>query len=444
MEENNKKIENYLLEKNLNALEQTYNEEHPADIAQELGNLECEDLVKVLKVFDIHKTAEIISYLNQDQWSCIEEHFEPKSLAKIFNVMAHDDRVDFIKTLSPAFQRQVLYSMAKEEREDVKRLSQFSDDSVGSIMTTDYVSLFIGQTVSEAFKVVQTEAIERETVNRLYVINDDRKYLGSVRLTDLVLSKENTPISDIIDSDTPFVPLDTTKEEAAHMISKYDVVALPVVDLDGNLVGIITYDDAMDVIKEEATLAIHKSGTIGRLGGSAQSLSSWILYKKRIVWLIVLVFGNIFSGAGIAFFEDIIENNVALVFFLPLLIDSGGNAGSQSATLMVRSLATGEIFLKDWAKMISKEIFIALGLGVTMALAVSVIGVFRGGPEIALVVSLTMVIVVTVGSLIGMSLPFLLSKFNFDPATASAPLITSIADAAGVIIYFTIATILLL
>lgn len=181
----------------------------------------------------------------------------------------------------------------------------------------------------------------------------------------------------------------------------------------------------------------------GKLNVSLKDASVWLLYRMRVFWLVVLVFGNIFSGAGIAHFEELIESMVTLVFFLPLLVDSGGNAGSQSATLMVRALATGDVRGRDWFSMLGKEISVALLLGLSMALAVSVIGVYRGGIDIALVVSLTMVIIVIVGSVIGMSLPFLFTKFKLDPASASAPLITSICDATGVLIYFNIASMIL-
>ncbi|MFN4271572.1 MAG: magnesium transporter [Aliihoeflea sp.] len=204
----------------------------------------------------------------------------------------------------------------------------------------------------------------------------------------------------------------------ARKIARYDMLALPVVDADGRI----------------------RVGTVSNLATNLSDATVFMLYRARIVWLVLLVFGNIFSGAGIAYFEDTIEAYLALVFFLPLIIDSGGNAGSQSATLMVRALATGDVKLTDWGSMIGREVMVALGLGLTMALAVSVIGVFRGGPEIAMVVSSSMVLIDIVGSVIGMSLPFILSRFNLDPATASAPLVTSIADASGVLIYFFIAT----
>ncbi len=194
----------------------------------------------------------------------------------------------------------------------------------------------------------------------------------------------------------------------------------------------------------EITEDFQRMSPAGDLRTSIKDASVWMLYRSRVVWLVVLVFGNLFSGAGIAYYEDLIADVVALVFFLPLLIDSGGNAGSQSATLVVRALATGQVQLRDWFGMLAKELAVAALLGLSMAAAVSVLGIWRGGPEVALVVSLTMMVVVLVGSVIGMSLPFVLTKLRLDPASASAPLITSIADGVGVVIYFFIASQLLL
>jgi magnesium transporter len=193
-------------------------------------------------------------------------------------------------------------------------------------------------------------------------------------------------------------------------------------------------------LQEEATEDFHRIGTVGKLTESVREASVGLLYRKRVVWLALLVFGNLFSGAGIAYFEETIAAQVALVFFLPLLIGSSGNAGAQSATMMVRALATGDVIISDWGRMIARELLVACGLGLTMAAAVAPIGLARGNPEIALVVALTMVLVVLIGSLIGMSLPFILRRLRLDPATASAPLVTTIADAIGVVIYFAIAT----
>jgi magnesium transporter len=208
------------------------------------------------------------------------------------------------------------------------------------------------------------------------------------------------------------------------------------------MLGIVTFDDVLDVVEEEVTEDFHKMGSVALAKTSLREAAFTTLYRARICWLLILVFMNIFSGAGIAAFEDTLADYLALAFFLPLLIDSGGNAGSQAATLMVRALAIGEVHARDWFKLLTKEISVALALGVTMAIGVSIIASFRA-PEVVAVVAMTMVTIVMVGSLIGMSLPFVLTKFGKDPATASAPLVTSLADISGVLIYFSIANLVL-
>jgi magnesium transporter len=275
------------------------------------------------------------------------------------------------------------------------------------------------------------------------VVDPERRLVGSVRLQELILAWPNVSIADLMERNPRSVLVSDDQEVAAREIARYDVLALPVVDSEGHLVGIVTHDDAMDVVEQEATEDFHKQATVGTIVTSLKDASIGLLYRKRITWLVLLVFGNLLSGAGIAYFEETIAAHVALVFFLPLLIGSGGNAGSQASTLMVRALATGDVGLRDWGRVLGREILVAAALGATMAVAVSAIGFFRGGPEIALVVALSMIMIVMVGSIIGVSLPFLFSRFNMDPAAASAPLVTVMADAVGVMIYFSIATALL-
>jgi magnesium transporter len=240
--------------------------------------------------------------------------------------------------------------------------------------------------------------------------------------------------------DPAAIAADAPHERAVALIAKCDRLARPVVDGAGAMVGIVTADDALDAAEEEATIDFRKHGSVagGALRPSRAPL--WTLYRARVFWLVILVFGNVFSGAAIASFEDMIAANVALVFFLPLLIDSGGNAGSQASTPMARALATGEVALRDDARLIGREALVAAALGLTMALAVSAIGFVRAGPEVALVVAASMVVIVLMGGMVGMSMPFLPSRFGLDPAAASAPLITSIAAAAGVLIHFGLAS----
>ena len=223
-------------------------------------------------------------------------------------------------------------------------------------------------------------------------------------------------------------------------MQRYNLLALPVVDHENRLVGIVTFDDMMDALEDAVTEDIHRMATVGELNTSVVNAKPWMLLKSRLPWLLVLVFVNILSGAGMAFFEDTIQSIVALVFFLPLLIDSAGNAGSQSSALIIRSMAVGDVELEDWAKLLRKELAVAIPLGLLLGLASSLIGIIRADVGVALVVGLSMAVVVLVGSLVGLLLPFLLKKLNLDPAIASGPLVTSIADIMGVMIYFSIAT----
>lgn len=437
------KFKNLVEEQNWDRLKDVVFDEHPADFAVLMELLTIEEAHQVMELMPQDRQSKVLAYFSENRIIEYANFVGDKKFAEILNVMSSDDRADLLQLFEPPFYNDILHAMAKVEREDIKKLLSYDEDSTGSIMTTDYSTLSPEMTVEEALHKLRREAREVETINRTYVIDENRKILGMVKLEHLVLADRDRSIKDIMQEETMAIPLSESPEYAAKQISKYDVVALPVVDESQRLCGIVTYDDAIDILQEEATEDFHHQASIGKISSDILSASWWLLYKKRIGWLVLLVFGNIFSGAGIAYFEDTIETYVALVFFLPLLIDSGGNAGSQSATLMVRALATGEVMLKDWSKMMGREFLIALLLGLTMAVAVSFLGVIRGGTEIAMVVSMTMVLTVLVGSVIGMSLPFILSHFKLDPATASAPLITSIADAAGVMIYFAIATAVL-
>jgi magnesium transporter len=270
------------------------------------------------------------------------------------------------------------------------------------------------------------------------VVDEDWRLLDDIELRRLILADPAARVSDVMDHSFASVSAFADREDAVRVVRRYDLTALPALDSEGVLVGIVTVDDLLDVAIQEATEDFHKVGSVGPLKMSLREATVAFLYQRRIGWLLILVFMNIFSGAGIAAFEQTIEAVVALVFFLPLLIDSGGNAGSQSATLMVRALATGDVRMSDWLRLLGKELRVALLLGVTMAIGAAAISYFRA-PEVLVVVSLTMTLIVVWGSLLGMSLPFLLTRLGRDPATASAPLITSLADISGVLIYFSIA-----
>lgn len=315
----------------------------------------------------------------------------------------------------------------------------FKEETTGSLMKNEFSTVQASQTVDQAISYLRENIKDKTNIHYLYIVDDNNVLKGALSIRELLSATGNQLISTIMVSKVTSFSTALDQEQAAKVFRDTDLVSIPVVNQRKQLVGIVHVEDILDVMQQEATEDFQKMAHISTLEEGFKDASIFTLYHKRIVWLVLLVFMNVFSGAGIAHFEDMIEANIALVFFLPLLVDSGGNAGAQSATLVIRAMATGDVRIKDWFKMFTKEISVAMLLGVTMALAVSVIGVIRGGMDIAIVVSLTMVLIVIVGSLIGMSLPFIFKKLKLDPATASGPLITSIADIVGVLIYFSIA-----
>lgn len=420
---------------------------HPADLADSLNEFSLDDISRVFESLFPQLCAETLGLLDADLQVPVVLRLSDKRLAEIITSMFSDDRVDLLQRLPEERQQAVLRRLAKAEREDIINLGAYKEDTAGAIMTSDYAVLKPELTARQAINKLRLEAPDKETIYHTYVVDEKRRLLGLVSLRDLILANPDKKVDAIMRRDPVRANVNDDQEDVARTMAKYDILALPVTNGNDALVGIITFDDVHDVIEEEASEDFHRMGSIAEgFGPSASELSGfkipdlYYLFLKRVPWLLALVFMNIFSGAGIAYFENTIQAVVALVFFLPLLIGSGGNAGSQAATLMVRALATGEVHVKDWFKLLGREIIIALAIGLCMGLAVSLIGIYRVGPDVTMVVALSMVIIVLMGSLMGMSLPFLLTRLKLDPATASAPLIASLADITGILIYFGIAT----
>lgn len=433
----------YLRRGDIEAVRSFFEGQELADIAGLLEHMKDEDAIGAFRVLAPEDRAHALGYLRpraQVEFAC---RLSRDELARLMAAMSHDDRVDLYKALDRGAREQLLPGLAKAERDDLRRLAAFPEGTVGSVMTSDYATLLPILRTDQAIDALRRQAPDVETVYSAYVVDAGHRLLGVVTLKDILLASPRKTIRQIMDGDPVVINVDGTREDAAALIARYDLLALPVVDESGRLVGIVTQDDAMDVAELEATEDFHLSSTVKPFDDTVREASGFTLYKARIVWLVLLVFGNIFSGAGIAYFEETISGHLSLLFFLPLLIASGGNAGAQSATLMVRALATGDVRPSDWGRMLGREVVVALGLGVTMAVAVSWIGVWRGGPEIALVVALAMIVIVLIGALIGLSLPFVFARFERDPAAASGPLVTSITDVLGVLAYFGIARALL-
>ncbi len=413
-----------------------------AALADLLMEVPATDRMLLFRAFPVEVAGEVFAELSGEARDQLLEELTDDETRLVLEKMDADDRTHLLEELPGEVVQRLLNFLSAEELEEARTLLGYPEESVGRLMTPDYVMIQPKWTVRDALDHIRAQGREYETVDVVYIVEEDGTLIDAVGLRRLLMASEGVEIRELVRGPVIYLHATDDREEAVRVMARYDLNVLPVVNERDILLGIVTADDVLDVAEEEATEDFHKMAPIGLMKESFRDAGVALLWRARVGWLLVLVFVNIFSGAGIEYFEDTLAATISLAFFLPLLIDSGGNAGSQAATLMVRALATGEVKVRDWMKLLGKEIFVALMLGVTMAAGVALVAAYRA-PEVLIVVSLTMTCIVLVGSLIGTLLPFILTRFGLDPATASAPLITSMADICGVLIYFSIATAIL-
>ena len=437
------KVADYVASKDKQSLRALLKKRHDVDVASAISSLDLATICNCLLLLSLNAQAKLFVCFSSERQAEIAKTLNRNDLAALFSKMDRDTRADLYKQLDETQRHVFMPGLAQAERDDICQLASYPEKTVGALMTSSYATLQSGWTAKKALLKLQLEAPDKETIYQTYIVNAQRRLIGTLSLRELILAPAQALIDDLMVSEVVSVKLADEQELAATKIRDYDLIALPVLNDEQQIVGIVTHHVAMDAAEEEATEDAQKSASVVALNQPVSRSSVWQLYQKRIGWLVLLVFGALLSGAGLAFFEETIEAHIALVFFMPLLVGSGGNAGSQAAALVVRALATGDIRLKDWSTAFIKDLAVASALGVTMALTVYLLGLFRGGPEIAFVVAISMASVVLVGSLIGLCLPFILSRLNLDPATASGPLVTTIVDASGVLIYFGFATYML-
>lgn len=420
---------------------------HASEAAELLKEIDSSFRPLIFRSLPRKFSAKVFSYLDPDEQDDLLQALTKEETAMLLEDMSPDDRTELFEELPAEVTKRIFVLLSPEDLKETRHLLGYPPDSVGRVMTPDYISIRPEWTVEETLQHIKKNAKKSETADIVYIVDSQGKLLNEIKLHKLILAEPGKKVSEII-SDFHLQKILATddQENAVRLIKKYNRVALPVVDSDDVLLGIVTVDDLMDIEEEEVTEDFHKiAGLSSRVGdsvyiGNILDAPATFLYKRRIWWLLILVFMNVFSGAALAHFEDIISHVVKLVFFLPLLIGSGGNAGSQAATLVIRGLGTGDVRVSDWFKMIGKEVLVSGLLGVTMGAGVALLGFARGGIELVWVVALSMISIVVLGSVIGASLPFILTKFKKDPATASGPLIASISDIGGILVYFSIAS----
>lgn len=424
---------------NIHQLLQQLNIADQARILSELGPAE-----RYLQFQQLERQAEVLEFLPLAMQIQLAYQFPPDQLASLMDAMHSDDFIDLYKQMPYEIQQQLLGKLSTQSLQVLRELHAYPEETAGALMSSDFITLAPELNMHQAIEVLRDIAGNHDTLYLIYIVDAQQHLLGVISLRQIIQAAPDATIAEVMTTDVVYATVDEDQEQVARTLAYYDFIALPVVDAAQKLVGIITYDDAMDIAEAESTEDILKSGAVTPLNElSLKTAPIFSLYQKRVFWLVILVFGSLLSGIGIAHFEKIIASHIVLVFFLPLLVGSGGNAGSQSATLMVRALATGDVQFKDWFSLLGRESLVALCLGGTMAIAVSILGYIRGDWMVAVVLALSMLGIVLMGCLIGMSLPFILNKLKLDPASASAPLVTSICDATGVIIYLFIASKLL-
>lgn len=388
-------------------------------------------LPEVFACLDIKVKEDILNALTDEETRVILSGLTP------------DDRTDFLEELPGQAIQKVLNMLTPEDRQEALQLLGYPAESVGRLMTPDYVAVRPEWTVGQALDHIREKGRDSETINVIYVINIRWELLGVMSLRRLILAKPDERIEQIMEDAVISISALADREEAVQKIRRYDLVALPVIDAGGVLLGIVTIDDLFDVAEEEVTEDFQKSAAVNPLKTSYRESSILSLYGKRVLWLAALLGISVITTGIISSQVETISSAIALAFFIPLLIGTGGNTGAQSATLMIRALATGDIRDRQWIGAVMREIGIACLLGITMGAASWVLGIFKGGWQIALIVSLAMVAIVITSSVLGVVLPLILQRFRVDPAVSSNPLIASIMDIIGLVIYFSIAAVIL-
>ncbi len=418
-------------------------EQPAAEVEEIIEDITPRQSILLFKLLPRNLAGEVFSLLDYPLQNQLIMNMANDDTKQIISALPPDDRTALFEELPANVTQRLLDLLSEKDRKEALKLLSYPKDSVGRLMTNKYVTVHPEWTVAQSMEQIRKTGSDSETITMVYIVDDKGVLIDDLRLRKIILAEPQTRISELLDGHYALLTSMQDREEAVAMFKKYDLFALPVVDPDGVLLGIVTSDDILDVSEEEATEDFHKTVGVSPLEDDYLDASLLLLYRSRIPWLVTLVFVNLLSGAGLAYFEDLISSCVALVFFLPLLIGSSGNAGSQAATLVIRSMSLGGIKVSDFIKVFARELVVSIGLGLSMSVAVFMLAWWRSGIKIAIVVSISMVIIVTYGSMMGMMLPFIFRKLKVDPAAASGPLVASLADISGVMIYLGIASAML-
>ena len=444
--------------RNFGALRELFREWPPADVAEVILDLPEDEQVIIFRVLPAALAADVFEYIGIEEQQKLLRAMAHEQVVAILNEMSPDDRTALLEELPSAAARQLIRLLTPEERHVATALLGYPEDSVGRLMTPDFIQVKEDWTVQHVLDYVREYGRDSETLNFVYVVDERGKLIDDVRMREFLLRPLTAKVSDIRDQSFVALNVGDSQQDALNVFRKYDRAALPVVDSSGVLVGIVTADDMLDVAEKEATEDIQKFGGMEALEEPYMRIPVWRMVRKRAGWLVILFLGEMLTATAMANYQEELAKALVLALFLPLIISSGGNSGSQASTLMIRAMALGEVTLRDWWRVMGREVQAGLSLG----LILGAIGIMRVGawaiigeqyfhqqpygahwPLVALTVGIALVGVVLWGTLSGSMLPFLLRRVGADPATSSAPFVATLVDVTGLIIYFSIAMVIM-
>ena len=424
----------------------------PPEIADVIDDVEIEDRAIIFRLLPRELATATFEYLDIESQEQLLRALAQSEVADIINDMAADDRTMLFEELPGPITKQLITLLSPQERLTALKLLGYPEESIGRLMTPEYIAVHEDWTVQQVLDFIRKNGDDQENLQIVYVIDYRGRLIDDIKINKFLITSLDTKVEDIMDSTFVSLSAMDDQETAVEVFRKYDREALPVVDSGGHLLGVVTVDDVLDVAEEEATEDIQKLGGVEALDEPYMDIAFSRLIRKRAGWLVVLFLGEMFTATAMSFFEDELSKAVVLAMFIPLIISSGGNSGSQAATLVIRALALGEVTIKDWWRIIRREVFSGLALGLILGtigfLRIEAWSMFSNiyGPHsllIALTVGITLVGIVMWGTLSGSILPLLLKRFGLDPATSSAPFVATLVDVTGLVIYFGVASIIL-
>ena len=426
-------------------LRQVVQELNDADIADYIEDMDEEEIVKVFRILPKDMAASVFSYLEIELQQFVITSLSDKDAGTIIDNMMSDDAKELMEEMPANVVKRLIANTSPDTRKAINHLMRYPEDSAGSIMTVEYIDLKENQTVSEAIERIRKMGLDSETINICYVLDNQRMLVGTVALRYLLLSEPDAVISDMMHRNVVSLHTLMDQEEVARMFKKYEFTAMPVVDNEDRLVGIITVDDVVDILEEETTEDIEKMAAVMPSDKPYLKTTVFDAYKKRIPWLLLLMISATFTGSIITSFEDALSKYVVLTAFIPMLMDTGGNAGGQASAIIIRGLSLDEIEFGDWFTVVWKEIRTAALCGLTLALCnfIRLLMFDRVSVAVAFVVCVTLLMAVIVAKFVGASLPMLAKRIGMDPAVMASPFITTIVDAISLLIYFRVATVVL-